>query len=143
MPKKLPRIPIEGAENLAKQYGCDQVIILGWWAKTGSTCVATYGKSLADCDQAAQGGNWLKTHLLKWPECEALAEPNRVKTLKKRIKELEAYVESIQDAIQPAIENRKRPGEELVKEFDALLDGHPDAKPSPDVCHSSNPTSVS
>jgi hypothetical protein len=47
----------------------------------------TYGKTLEDCDQAAQGGNKIKK-TLGWPEELCSAEPSRVKKLKKEIEEL-------------------------------------------------------
>ncbi len=50
------RIPIVRARELAKQYGHDQMIILGWDQKTGRVCITTYGKDKKNCDQAALGG---------------------------------------------------------------------------------------
>ena len=82
MPK---RIPIEAARRIAKEYDCRQVIIVAWDGKL-THCV-TFGKSITDCDQAAQGGNRIKK-ALGWPE-SLRAEPSRVKALKARINELE------------------------------------------------------
>ena len=53
----------------------------------------TYGKSLKDCDQAAQGGNMIKK-AIGFPEYLCTAEPSRVIKLKERIKELESLVEA-------------------------------------------------
>lgn len=82
MPK---RIPIAAARRFAREYGCRQVIILAWDGKL--THCTTYGKSLEDCDQAAQGGNRMKA-VMGWPE-SLMGEPSRVRALHRRIKELE------------------------------------------------------
>lgn len=58
--KKSKRIPIKAAKEFANQYDKDQVIILCWDKETNSTWVTTYGKSKADCEQAAEGGNEIK-----------------------------------------------------------------------------------
>lgn len=80
------KIPISAAKNVAKKHGCRQVIIMAWDGKL-THCV-TYGASVDDCDQAAQGGNRIKA-ALGWPE-SLMSEPSRVKKLKARIAELEA-----------------------------------------------------
>jgi hypothetical protein len=71
-------MPIKTANELAEAYELDQVILLGWSKKTGLTHVVTYGKTLEDCKQAADGGNRLKK-ALGWPDDECKAVPNRVK----------------------------------------------------------------
>lgn len=81
-------IPIKAAKEFAEKYDKDQVIMLSWSRKDGLTWVTTYGKSIEDCDQASQGGNWLKKNLLNWPDSKCVAEPNRVKKLKEEIKKL-------------------------------------------------------
>jgi hypothetical protein len=83
MPKRLPIAPVR---RFAQEYRLRQVIVLAWDGER--THVVTYGKTLEDCDQAAAGGNKLKTHL-GWPE-SLQAEPSRVRALRKRIAELEA-----------------------------------------------------
>ncbi len=79
------RIPIKVARDIAKDHGLDQVILLGWDGETSH--VVTYGKSVVDCDQAAQGGDLVKK-ALGWPAAMN-AIPSRVKALQKRLKELE------------------------------------------------------
>lgn len=86
MPK---RIPISAAKKFCKENDCREVIILAWDGEL--THVLTYGKTIEDCDRAAQAGNRLKT-ALGWPE-SLTAEPSRVKKLKARIAELEAELE--------------------------------------------------
>lgn len=80
------KIPITAAKRVAIEHACRQVIIMAWDGER-THCV-TYGNTVADCDQAAQGGNRIKA-ALGWPET-LMAEPSRVKKLKSRIKELEA-----------------------------------------------------
>jgi hypothetical protein len=82
MPK---RIPIKAAREISAKYDLKQVIILAWDGKL--THVVTYGKTMEDCDQAAQGGNKMKK-AFGWPESLCQAEPSRVKKMKKEIKEL-------------------------------------------------------
>lgn len=75
MPK---RIPIEAAKAVAKGHDCRQVIILAWDGEL--THVVTYGKTVNDCAQAAEGGNMLKAKL-GWPKCND--QPSRVVKLQK------------------------------------------------------------
>ena len=87
MPK---RIPIKAAKDISRRFSCPQVIILAWDGRM--THVVTYGKSIEDCDQAAQGGNQVKK-AIGWPELLCNAEPSRVSKLKARVKELEKELE--------------------------------------------------
>ena len=77
------RIPINWAKRIAEDLGYSQVIIHGFDGKTGMQCVTTYGKSLKDCKNAADGGNKLK-QLLKWPEEYCNAQPKRVTNAEKK-----------------------------------------------------------
>lgn len=70
-------IPIKAAKTVAYEYDQDQVIMMCWRKKTGLTTVVTYGKTIEDCNQAAEGGNKLKREFLKWPEEECQAKPKR------------------------------------------------------------------
>jgi len=88
--KKVKRIPIRAAKDIGKKYGCDQVLVFAWSRNTGLQHVVTWGRTVEDCDQIAQGGNYIKRTVLGWPQTEACAEPSRVKKLRARIKELEA-----------------------------------------------------
>lgn len=73
MPK---RIPITAAKRVAQEHGCRQVIILAWDGER--THVVTYGKTIDDCRQAAEGGNDLK-RVLGWPEELCNAKPARLR----------------------------------------------------------------
>lgn len=77
MPKKLKppkRIPIAVARRIADAQRQRQVIVVTWDGET--THVVTYGKTLEDCRQAAEGGNRIK-RALGWPESLCAAVPAR------------------------------------------------------------------
>jgi hypothetical protein len=71
MPK---RIPIKAAENVGKEHGCRQVILLAFDGVL--THVVTWGATVEDCAQAAQGGNILKDKW-GWP-ADTKTQPSRV-----------------------------------------------------------------
>jgi hypothetical protein len=77
MSKTGKRIPISFAKKIAEEFGYAQVIIHAYDDITGLQCVTTFGKSLADCDNAAKGGNAIKK-LLGWPEELCNAKPARI-----------------------------------------------------------------
>ena len=89
MKKSPERIPIKVAKEIGDRFKCDQVLVFAWNRETDRQHIVTWGRTTVDCDQIAQGGNYIKEKLLSWPENECCAEPNRVKQLKARIKELE------------------------------------------------------
>ena len=70
------RLPIQDAKEIAHKRGLRQVILLAWDGELSH--VVTYGKSVEDCDQAAQGGEKMKK-LMGWPNWKAA--PSRVKRL--------------------------------------------------------------
>lgn len=70
------RIPIKAAKDFAKANGCTQVIILAWDGTT--THVVTYGKTLTDCAQAAEGGNKIKK-FIGFPDELCHSVPRRLK----------------------------------------------------------------
>lgn len=71
------RIPISWAKKIAEDLGYTQVIIHGYDSETGIQHVTTFGKSIDDCKNAADGGNAIK-QLLKWPEELCNAKPARI-----------------------------------------------------------------
>ncbi len=85
-------IPIAAAKRLAEEFDLRQVIIAAWDGKL--THITTYGKSLVDCDQAADGGNLIK-RALGWPK-HLEAEPSRVSALKQEIKRLKDQVKELE-----------------------------------------------
>lgn len=82
-------IPIRAAKDVGNDFGYDQVLIFAWHRGSRTQHVTTWGRSQEDCDQIAQGGNYIKREVLGWPEAKACAEPSRVRRLKDRIAELE------------------------------------------------------
>jgi len=77
------RIPVKAAKDIATQFNLRQVILLAWDGKL--THVVTYGKTVDDCSQAADGANALKKKW-GWPECND--QPSRVKKLQSALTEL-------------------------------------------------------
>lgn len=78
MPK---RIPISAAKKLAQEFDLKQVILTAWDGER--THVVTYGKSLEECKQAAQGGNLIKK-VLGFPEEMCADMPTRVRNKLKK-----------------------------------------------------------
>lgn len=74
-------VPIRVAKQIAKEFDCDQVIVLAWSKKTGMTHVVSYGKTTLDCDQAAGAANKMKK-ALGWPDHLCEATPARMKKVK-------------------------------------------------------------
>lgn len=72
------KISINWAKKIAEDMGYTQVIIHGYDGETGVQCVTTYGKSISDCKNAADGGNAIK-RLLGWPENLCNAKPKSKK----------------------------------------------------------------
>lgn len=72
------RIPIRVAKTIADEFGQDQVIVVTWDKSTGHTHVVTYGKTVEECEQAAEGGNRVK-RALGWPEELCNAKPRRAR----------------------------------------------------------------
>ena len=75
----MSRIPIKAAKELSSKFDQSKVIIVAWDAKTRTTNVVTYGKSLLDSIQSAKVGNRIKQEILEWPEEMCNAEPARAK----------------------------------------------------------------
>lgn len=70
------RIPVSAAKQIAIECGYTQVIVTAFDKESGITSVCTYGKSQEDCEQAAQGGNFVKK-ALGWPPENCEAKPAR------------------------------------------------------------------
>ena len=66
----MQEIPITRAQNLAKEYGYDQVIIYARKVDTedekGGEHMTTYGIDRAHCSAAAMIGRRLQTELMGW-----------------------------------------------------------------------------
>lgn len=72
MTRRMKPIPISEAQEIAAQYGYDQIVIIG--RRVGELpdpCgehVTTYGRTKAHCDVAARIGNFLKYKIMGWQE---------------------------------------------------------------------------
>ena len=72
------RIPIGEASKIGNKYNQTQVIVVTFSKVDGYTHVVTWGKDIKDCEQAAQGGNFVKKALgLEDKLCHAT--PARIK----------------------------------------------------------------
>lgn len=89
------RIPIDAVKQIGQNYGYNQVIVISWDKETGITSVATWGKTLEDCDQAASGGNLIKSKILNWKKELCQCEPSRVIKLKNEISALKKQRRSL------------------------------------------------
>ena len=89
-------IPIKALRELSKKYGYDHIICFA--TKGKMQYVATYGNTIQACDEAAQFGDKMKDGL-GWPE-SLHAAPSRVRSLQKRVKELEAQLEAVEHSVQ-------------------------------------------
>jgi hypothetical protein len=83
-------IPIKVLKEFANKYGYNTIVMFAT-SPDKKEYVATYGKSIQECDWAAQFGDSVKD-LLRWPE-SLHAAPSRVRQLQKRVKELEAELD--------------------------------------------------
>lgn len=69
-------IPFTEAKDIGLRNGYTQVIITAFDRNTGITSVCTWGESQEDCEQAAQGGNFVKK-ALGWPPEKCNDKPDR------------------------------------------------------------------
>jgi len=100
------RLPIKALRELANRYGYSHVIVYAYDSKNNMQHVGTWGRTVNECDQAARLGNMMKD-ALKWPQ-SLYADPNRVKRLKQRIKELELQLSRVENTTN----NSYSPGEQ-------------------------------
>jgi hypothetical protein len=69
----MKKIPISEAKNFMETNGLTRVVIFGVYPD-GSQCVATYGQTQQNAQEAARAGNKLKAHL-GWPEDLCRSKP--------------------------------------------------------------------
>lgn len=74
----MKRIPIKALKEFANKYGLDQVIVIARENATDTDHVATWGRTIKDCELAAISGNRQKRHM-GWPESLCHATPARLK----------------------------------------------------------------
>ena len=63
-------IPVSAAEQIAKKYGYDQMIIVGRKVDSHEH-VTTYGRDVRNCEVAAKIGDFLKYKIMGWIRDEA------------------------------------------------------------------------
>ena len=71
------RISITAAKEIADKYSQNQVVIVTFDKSENRTHVVTYGQTLEDCAQAAQGGNFVKK-ALGWPDSKCQDKPTNL-----------------------------------------------------------------
>lgn len=86
-------IPIKDLKSMSQKCGYDHIICFA--TKGKMEYVATYGRTIQECDQAAQFGDKMKD-ALGWPDSLHMA-PSRVRKLQARIKELEVQLLKTKD----------------------------------------------
>lgn len=107
-------IPIKALNELSQKYGYDHIIVFA--TKEKMQYVATYGRTIEECDQAAQFGDKMKDGL-GWPE-SLHAAPSRVRALQKRVKELEAQLKkAVQMNVYTDDEFCQKEREELIAKW--------------------------
>ncbi len=80
----MKRIPIRVAKRLAEELGQSTVVIVAWEGEssptpTGRSHVVTYGRTVQDCEWAANLGNQIKRKILGLPEEQCQVSPVRAK----------------------------------------------------------------
>lgn len=69
-------IPISAAEQIAKKYNYDQIIVIGRRVGIpGTEHVTTYGVNKAHCKVAAKIGDFLKYKVMMWPASQQDYKP--------------------------------------------------------------------
>lgn len=81
------RLPIKALKEVANKYGYSVFVAYAYDSEKKIQHIATWGRTIKLCDQAAQWGNMMKD-ALGWPE-SLHAEPSRVKKLQERTKKLQ------------------------------------------------------
>lgn len=72
----MKKLPIRVARDVAKEYGQTQVIVVCWDKEAHLTHTVSYGVTVDDCRQAAQGANLVR-QALGFPDKYCHAKPIR------------------------------------------------------------------
>ena len=83
------RLPIQVLKEIGKKYGYSVVVVYAYDDSKKIQHIASWGKSMILCDQAAQWADKLKD-ALGWPE-SLHAMPNRVKKLQDQLNKLKEF----------------------------------------------------
>lgn len=74
----LKDISISLAREISDKTNYPEIVIFAYDPESGQQHVTTYGRTLAQCEDAAKAGNFLKK-ALNWPEHLCQAVPDRKK----------------------------------------------------------------
>jgi predicted RNase H-like nuclease (RuvC/YqgF family) len=86
--EEIVKIPINALKEFASKFGLNRVIVFASEPDNKTHHVATYGRTITECSEAADFGNKLKEGL-GWPET-LRAQPSRVVELQKKLADLKA-----------------------------------------------------
>ena len=89
------RLPIQALKEIGNKYGYSVVVVYAFDDSKARQHIASWGKTIILCDQAAQWADKLKD-ALGWPE-SLHAMPNRVKKLQNQRDALRAENEKLKD----------------------------------------------
>lgn len=85
--RPMKRIPIRAAEEVARSYGYDQVIIIarrtGEDPEPNGEHVTTYGINKQHCEIAARTGDYVKHKIMGWPWPRQIATEPLYRALKR------------------------------------------------------------
>lgn len=73
-------ISIKSAKRISEETGYSEIVIFGYDPVSGKQHVTTYGKTVAQCEDAAKAGNFLKK-ALNWPDELCHDKPKRSKNV--------------------------------------------------------------
>ena len=96
------RLPIQALKEIGNKYGYSVVVVYAFDDSKARQHIASWGKTIILCDQAAQWADKLKD-ALGWPE-SLHAMPNRVKKLQNQRDALRAENEKLKTAAKGLIE---------------------------------------
>jgi hypothetical protein len=91
------KIPINALKEFASKFGLNRVIVFASEPDNKTHHVATYGRTITECSEAADFGNKLKEGL-GWPEA-LQAQPSRVVELQKKLADLQAENDRLRKGI--------------------------------------------
>ena len=95
------RLPIQALKEIGNKYGYSVVVVYAFDDSKARQHIASWGKTIILCDQAAQWADKLKD-ALGWPE-SLHAMPNRVKKLQNQRDALRAENERLREALREIV----------------------------------------
>jgi hypothetical protein len=77
----MKRLPIQAAKDIATKYKQSQVILVTWDEESKLVHTVSYGRTIADCENAAKGANVVRK-ALGFPENMCNEKPSRLRRKK-------------------------------------------------------------